>query len=57
MDFSLLETMRLDGGSMVRLDRHLTRLAASACHFEYAYDEATIRAARRRGTQSRQGGE
>ena len=36
--------MRLDGGTMVRLERHLTRLAASARHFEYAYDEATIRA-------------
>jgi para-aminobenzoate synthetase/4-amino-4-deoxychorismate lyase len=43
--FSLLETMRLDAGTVVRLERHLTRLAASARHFEYVYDEAAIREA------------
>ena len=45
MEFSLLETMRLDEGAIVRLERHLARLAASARHFEYAYDEARTRAA------------
>jgi para-aminobenzoate synthetase/4-amino-4-deoxychorismate lyase len=37
--------MRLDEGSIIRLDRHLARLAGSARHFAYAYDEARTRAA------------
>lgn len=45
MEFSLLETMRLEDGRVVRLDRHLARLAGSARHFAYAVDEARIRAA------------
>ena len=45
MDFSLLETMRLHDGSVMRLDRHLARLAGSARHFGFAYDEARTRAA------------
>jgi para-aminobenzoate synthetase / 4-amino-4-deoxychorismate lyase len=45
MDFSLLETMRMDDGIVVRLERHLARLAGSARHFGYAYDEARTRAA------------
>jgi para-aminobenzoate synthetase / 4-amino-4-deoxychorismate lyase len=45
MDFSLLETMRLDEGRIVRLERHLSRQAASARHFGFAYDEARTRAA------------
>ena len=45
MEFSLLETMRLDEGAIVRLERHLARLAASARHFAYARDEARIRSA------------
>jgi para-aminobenzoate synthetase / 4-amino-4-deoxychorismate lyase len=45
MEFSLLETMRLDDGAIVRLGRHLARLAASARHFAYAHDEARIRSA------------
>jgi para-aminobenzoate synthetase/4-amino-4-deoxychorismate lyase len=45
MEFSLLETMRMDAGTIVRLGGHLTRLAASARLFDYTYDEATIRAA------------
>ena len=44
MEFSLLETMRLDEGTVVRLDRHLARLSGSARHFGYAYDEARTRA-------------
>ena len=43
MDFSLLETMRLNEGTIVRLERHLSRLAGSARHFGYAYDESRIR--------------
>jgi para-aminobenzoate synthetase/4-amino-4-deoxychorismate lyase len=45
MDFSLLETMRLDEGAIVRLERHLSRLADSARQFDYTYDDARIRAA------------
>lgn len=45
MDFSLLETMRLDQGAIVRLERHLARMAGSARHFGHAYDEARTRAA------------
>ena len=42
MDFSLLETMRLDEGTVVRLERHLSRLARSARQFGYAHDAARI---------------
>lgn len=35
--FSLLETLRLDDGRLVRLDRHLGRLAAGAARFGYAW--------------------
>ena len=45
MDFSLLETMRLNEGTIVRLERHLSRLAGSARQFGYAYDESRIREA------------
>jgi para-aminobenzoate synthetase / 4-amino-4-deoxychorismate lyase len=43
MEFSLLETMRLDEGTIVRLERHLSRLAGSARHFGYACDETRTR--------------
>ena len=43
MDFSLLETMRLDEGTVVRLEWHLARLAGSAGRFGYQLDEARIR--------------
>jgi para-aminobenzoate synthetase/4-amino-4-deoxychorismate lyase len=43
MEFSLLETMRLDEGTIVRLERHLLRLAGSARQFGYAYDDSRIR--------------
>jgi para-aminobenzoate synthetase / 4-amino-4-deoxychorismate lyase len=43
MDFLLLETMRLDEGTIVRLDRHFSRLARSARQFGYVHDEARIR--------------
>ena len=45
MEFSLLETMRLDGGTIVRLERHLARLAGSARRFGYQLDETRIRGA------------
>lgn len=45
MEFSLLETMRLDEGTVVRLERHLRRLARSAGQFGYALDEGRIRSA------------
>lgn len=44
-DFSLLETMRLEDGAVPRLERHLARMAASARHFEYRWDEDRVRAA------------
>lgn len=43
--FSLLETLRLDDGRFVRLDRHLTRLAASAARFGYPWRPDALRPA------------
>jgi para-aminobenzoate synthetase / 4-amino-4-deoxychorismate lyase len=45
MNFSLLETMRLEEGTVVRLDRHLARLAGSARRFGFACDERRIHSA------------
>ena len=45
VDFSLLETMRLEEGHIPRLERHLSRMATSARHFGYAWDEAAVRGA------------
>jgi para-aminobenzoate synthetase/4-amino-4-deoxychorismate lyase len=45
MDFSLLETMRLDAGTVVRLERHLSRLTRSARRFDYVHDETRVRRA------------
>jgi len=44
-EFSLLETMRLEDGCIPRLERHVSRMAASARHFGYTWDEAGVRAA------------
>lgn len=41
-DFSLLETLRLEEGQYWLLDRHLRRLAGSAAHFGFAYDETGV---------------
>src|SRR5262245_19990918 len=41
--FSLLETMRLEGGRLERLDRHLARMGEAARDFKYAWTEATVR--------------
>lgn len=43
--FSLLETMRLDGGRVKRFARHLARMAAAARHFGYPWDEGVVTAA------------
>jgi para-aminobenzoate synthetase/4-amino-4-deoxychorismate lyase len=40
VDFSLLETMLLDGGRVVRRDQHLARAAGAAAHFGYSWDAA-----------------
>jgi para-aminobenzoate synthetase/4-amino-4-deoxychorismate lyase len=44
-DFSLLETMRLDEGRIPRLERHLSRMAASALLFGYPWKDAAVRGA------------
>jgi para-aminobenzoate synthetase / 4-amino-4-deoxychorismate lyase len=43
-DFSLLETMRLSQGTILREDRHLDRMAASAEYFGFHWREAEVRA-------------
>lgn len=42
--FSLLETMRFESGAVVRLDRHLARLRASASFFGFQCDPVRVRA-------------
>jgi para-aminobenzoate synthetase / 4-amino-4-deoxychorismate lyase len=44
-DFQLVETMAAEGGTLVRLDRHLDRLRRSADYFGYPFPELAIRAA------------
>ena len=41
----MLETMRLDEGRVPRLERHLARMATSAQHFAFRWDEPAVRAA------------
>lgn len=43
--FSLLETMRLENGSLVRLERHLARMQASAGVFGFPWSDGDVRAA------------
>src|SRR5688500_12122220 len=45
MPFSLLETMRLEDGRVVRLERHLARMAVSARHFGFVWNEDGAREA------------
>jgi branched-subunit amino acid aminotransferase/4-amino-4-deoxychorismate lyase len=45
MNFSLLETMRLEEGTVVRLDRHLARLEESAHRFGFTCEETRVRSA------------
>jgi para-aminobenzoate synthetase/4-amino-4-deoxychorismate lyase len=40
--FELLESMRLEDGRLMRLERHLARLRASAAHFGYRLDEPEV---------------
>ncbi len=42
--FGLIETMRLEQGALVRVERHLARLSESASYFGFACDLASIRA-------------
>ncbi len=42
-DFQLFETLRLEAGQALRLDRHLQRLRASANYFDFDCDEPGIR--------------
>jgi para-aminobenzoate synthetase / 4-amino-4-deoxychorismate lyase len=43
--FDLVETMRVEDGACALLHRHLARLAASARHLGFRYDEAAVRRA------------
>ncbi len=43
--FGLIETMRLEQGALVRVERHLDRLAESASYFGFACDLTSVRAA------------
>ena len=43
--FELLESMRLEGGRLHRLEAHLARLSAAARHFGHHLDEGQIRQA------------
>jgi para-aminobenzoate synthetase/4-amino-4-deoxychorismate lyase len=43
--FDLVETLRLEAGVYARLDRHLSRMAASAAHFDRPFDASRVRAA------------
>ena len=40
MDFSLLETMQITGGVVVRRAQHLARAAGAAAHFGFVWDAA-----------------
>ena len=42
--FTLFETLRAEGGQLLRLDAHLARLATSAQALGFAWDEAAARA-------------
>jgi para-aminobenzoate synthetase/4-amino-4-deoxychorismate lyase len=44
-DFELLETVRVEDGAWLRLDRHLDRMAASAEYFGFPWNHAAVEAA------------
>lgn len=46
-EFALIETLRLEDGALVRLERHLSRLADSCAYFARPYPSAALRAALR----------
>lgn len=54
--FELLETLRLEEGDLVRLDRHLARLAASARYFGFAPPRESAREALRAAAAPRPDG-
>jgi para-aminobenzoate synthetase / 4-amino-4-deoxychorismate lyase len=41
--FALIETLRVDGGTLVRIERHLARLADSAAFFGFRCDREAVR--------------
>ena len=41
--FLLLETMRLEDGDVTHLNRHLARMAGSARHFGFAWNDSSVR--------------
>jgi para-aminobenzoate synthetase / 4-amino-4-deoxychorismate lyase len=43
--FELVETLAAEGGTLLRLERHLARLRASAAYFGFPYPEAEVRQA------------
>lgn len=43
--FTLFETMRVEDGHCLRLDRHLARVASSSATLGFAFDSAAVRAA------------
>jgi para-aminobenzoate synthetase/4-amino-4-deoxychorismate lyase len=58
-DFDLFETIRLDGGRLHRIDRHMERLVQSARYFGFADPESSVALVRRdlelRAAESRAG--
>ena len=42
--FDVLETLALEAGKLLNLDEHLARMAVSAAHFSYPWDEAQVAA-------------
>jgi para-aminobenzoate synthetase/4-amino-4-deoxychorismate lyase len=54
--FDLLETLRLDAGVYARLDRHLSRMAASAAYFDRPFDAGRVRAALEAHAAAHEGG-
>jgi para-aminobenzoate synthetase / 4-amino-4-deoxychorismate lyase len=55
-DFEILETLRLEKGGYLHLDDHLHRMAASANHFSYLFDEQAVRLALKEAAASRKDG-
>jgi para-aminobenzoate synthetase/4-amino-4-deoxychorismate lyase len=54
--FSLLETMRLEGGRLLRRERHLARIQAAARDFGYHWQEAAVQEALRSTTAAHPAG-
>jgi para-aminobenzoate synthetase / 4-amino-4-deoxychorismate lyase len=55
--FSLLETMRLSGGTLVRGDAHVSRMAASAAYFGFHWRLPAVEACLDNVRRSHQGGD